>query len=55
MFSYQRLRNAGFLALTLFFIVLGTTIYPSNAQVPATSLTVEERVNIALAQAQVEG
>ncbi|MGD1940355.1 MAG: hypothetical protein ACFB0G_03520 [Leptolyngbyaceae cyanobacterium] len=54
MFSYQRLRNAGLLALTLFFIALGATIYPVNAQVPTTSLTVEERVNIALAQAQVE-
>ena len=52
--SYQRFRNAGLLALTLLFIALGATIYPGNAQVPATSLTVEERVNIALAQAQVE-
>ncbi|MEL6400450.1 MAG: hypothetical protein AAFR26_15505 [Cyanobacteria bacterium J06626_4] len=36
------------------FIALGATIYPGNAQVSTTSLTVEERVNIALAQAQVE-
>lgn len=54
MFSYQRLRKAGLLALTLFFIALGAAIYPLKAQVPATSLTVEERVNLALSQAQVE-
>ncbi|MGD1930913.1 MAG: hypothetical protein ACFB12_18585 [Leptolyngbyaceae cyanobacterium] len=54
MLAYQRFRNAGLLALTLLLIALGATIYPGNAQVSTTSLTVEERVNIALAQAQVE-
>ena len=53
MLAYQRFRNAGLLALTLLLIALGATIYPGNAQVSTTSLTVEERVNIALAQAQV--